>query len=47
MKVNIFIPPRWNNLDYYIIRELLDKTKFNIRDYSVPVASPFDTIAKE
>ena len=44
MKLNIFIPHRWNNLDYYIIRELLDKTKFNIRDYSVPVVSQFDTI---
>lgn len=46
MKLNIFIPHRWNNLDYYIILELLDKTKFNIRDYSVPAVSPFDTIDK-
>ena len=44
MKLNIFIPHRWNNLDYYIIRELLDKTKFNIRDYSVPALSSFDNI---
>ena len=44
MKLNIFIPHRWNNLDYSIIRDLLDKTKFNVRDYSVPAVSPFETI---
>ena len=44
MKINVFIPHRWNNEDYNNIIELLDKTKFNIRDYSVPAISPFDTI---
>ena len=46
MKINVFIPHRWNNGDYSVIRDLLDKTKFNIRDYSVPAVSPFDVIDK-
>jgi len=44
MKINVFIPHRWNNNDYSEISILLDKTKFNVRDYSVPASSPFDTI---
>lgn len=46
MDINVFIPHRWNNNDYYEISTLLDKTKYNVRDYSVPAVSPFDTIDK-
>ena len=46
MKINVFIPHRWNNSDYSEISALLDRTKFNVRDYSVPASSPFDTIDK-
>lgn len=46
MKINVFIPHRWNNNDYFEISELLDRTKFNVRDYSVPSSSPFDHIDK-
>lgn len=46
MKINVFIPHRWNNGDYSEISALLDRTKFNVRDYSVPASSPFDTIDK-
>lgn len=44
MKINVFIPHRWNNGDYSEISALLDKTKYAVRDYSVPVSAPFDTI---
>ena len=44
MKLNIFIPHRWNNDDYKEISDLLDRTKFNVRDYSVPSSSPFDSV---
>lgn len=43
-KLNIFIPHRWNNQDYPEISALLDRTKFNVRDYSVPQTDPFDRI---
>lgn len=46
MKINVFIPHRWNNSDYSEISALLDRTKFNVSDYSVPASSPFDTIDK-
>ncbi len=46
MKINVFIPHRWNNSDYSEISELLDRTKFSVRDYSVPSFSPFDSIDK-
>ena len=46
MKINVFIPHRWNNSDYSEIRALLDRTKFSVRDYSVPASSPFDFIDK-
>ena len=46
MKINVFIPHRWNNNDYSEISVLLDRTKFDVRDYSVPASSPFDTIDK-
>ena len=42
--INIFIPHRWNNDDYEIITALLDRTKYNVRDYSVPSNSPFDSV---
>lgn len=44
--INVFIPHRWNNDDYAEISALLDRTKFNVRDYSVPSSSPFDSIDK-
>jgi hypothetical protein len=42
--INVFIPHRWNNDDYQNISDLLDRTKYKVRDYSVPSSSPFDTI---
>lgn len=42
--INVFIPHRWNNDDYYEISLLLDRTKFKVRDYSVPSSSPFDSV---
>lgn len=42
--INVFIPHRWNNNDYQEISALLDKTKYEVRDYSVPSSSPFDSI---
>ena len=44
MKINIFIPHRWNNNDYADISALLDRSKFSVRDYSVPSSSPFDSV---
>ena len=42
--INVFIPHRWNNNDYEEISALLDRTKYKVRDYSVPSSSPFDSI---
>lgn len=42
--INVFIPHRWNNDDYEKIIALLDRTKYNVRDYSVPSNAPFDSI---
>ena len=42
--LNIFIPHRWNNGDYAEISALFDKTKYKVRDYSVPRTDPFDQI---
>lgn len=42
--INIFIPHRWNNNDYYDISNLLDRTKYNVRNYSVPSHSPLDSV---
>lgn len=42
--INVFIPHRWNNNDYDEISALLDRTKYSVRDYSVPKSSPFDNI---
>ena len=44
--INVFIPHRWNNNDYADISALLDRTKYHVRDYSVPASSPFDFIDK-
>lgn len=44
MKINVFIPHRWNNDDYDEISALLDRTKYNVRDYSVPSSSPLDKV---
>ena len=37
-------PHRWNCNDYETISNLLDRTKYNVRDYSVPESSPLDSI---
>lgn len=42
--INVFIPHRWNNNDYSEISALLDRTKYKVRDYSVPSSSSFDFI---
>ena len=42
--INVFLPHRWNNNDYAEISALLDRTKYKVRDYSVPSSSPFDSI---
>lgn len=42
--INVFIPHRWNNDDYSEISDLLDRTKFVVRDYSVPKSAPLDGI---
>lgn len=34
--INVFIPHRWNTSDYEEISKLLERTKFEVRDYSVP-----------
>lgn len=44
--LNVFIPHRWNNQDYEDISTLLDRTKFKVRDYSVPKDDPLDSIDK-
>ena len=44
--INVFIPHRWNNSDFSEISALLDRTKYQVRDYSVPESSPFDDIDK-
>jgi len=42
--MNVFIPHRWNNDDYSTLKALLDRTDYNVRDYSVPKSDPFDKI---
>lgn len=42
--INVFIPHRWNNDDYAELSDLLDRTKFKVRDYSVPSSDPFDSV---
>lgn len=42
--INVFIPHRWNNGDYADINALLGRTKFKVRNYSVPSSVSFDSI---
>lgn len=42
--INVFIPHRWKYNDYEIISGLLDRTKFEIRNYSVPEVRKLDKI---
>ena len=43
--INVFIPHRWMYKgDYENIVKLLDRTKFKVRDYSVPKSDPFENI---
>ena len=42
--LNVFIPHRWNNEDYPVLSSLLDRTRFVVRDYSVPRDSPLDRV---
>ena len=42
--INVFIPHRWNNNDYLEISDLLDRSKFSVRDYSVPSSDPFESV---
>lgn len=42
--INVFIPHRWNNSDYAELSALLDRTKYKVRDYSVPSSDPFDSV---
>lgn len=46
MDINVFIPHRWNNGDYEELSDLLDRAKFNVRDYSVPKDDAFVSIDK-
>ena len=42
--INVFIPHRWNNDDYEELSGLLDRTKYDVRDYSVPSYMPLDSV---
>lgn len=42
--INVFIPHRWNNEDYTVISSLLDRSKYVVRDYSVPKDDAFEKI---
>ena len=42
--INVFIPHRWNGDDYETISALLDRTKYDVRDYSVPKDDAFDDV---
>ncbi len=42
--INVFIPHRWNNDDYAQLSVLLDRTKYTVRDYSVPSSDPLDKV---
>lgn len=43
-KKNVFIPHRWGNEDYGDLSVLLDRTMFNVVDYSVPSNMPLQSI---
>lgn len=42
--INVFIPHRWRYNDYQIISDLLDRTKYVVRDYSVPAERALERI---
>ena len=42
--INLFIPHRWNTDDYKMILNLLDRTAYMIKDYSIPKYMPLDKI---
>lgn len=42
--INVFIPHRWNNGDYETINELFDRTRYCVRDYSVPKEKPLEKV---
>ena len=42
--INVFIPHRWTTDDYKKISALLDKTSYDIKDYSVPEEKKLDSI---
>ena len=42
--INVFIPHRWTTEDYKKIYALLDKTNYDIKDYSVPEEKKLDSI---
>jgi len=44
MSLNVFIPHRWHNNDFNSITALLDRSKYKIRDYSIPSFAPFESI---
>lgn len=44
MKLNVFVPHRWDYNDYEEISGLLDRTKFEVRNYSVPKWDAFDRV---
>lgn len=42
--LNVFIPHRWHGEDYEEISRLLDRTKYRVRDYSVPKEKALEKI---
>lgn len=44
--INVFVPHRWNTDDYEKISALLDRTKYNVKNYSVPSDKPLEKIDK-
>lgn len=42
--INVFVPHRWNTDDYEKISALLDRTKYDVKDYSVPSVKPLEKI---
>ena len=42
--LNVFIPHRWNNDDFEKISNLLDRSKYKVRDYSIPKSDPLPSI---
>lgn len=42
--INVFIPHRWYTDDYSKINELLSKTTYEVRDYSIPLDKQIELI---